>query len=126
MLGFEKLEIYLISMSISEKLWEIVSLWSDFEKDTIGKQIVRSADSVSANISEGYGRYHFKDSRNFFYYARGSLCETITWLKKAESRKLINDNDYLELYNQCIRLSVKLNNFIKAVGKRSDPQNTTF
>jgi len=113
----EKLEVYQISMDLAERIWELVKLWSYFEKDTIGKQLVRAADSVSANISEGYGRYHFNDSKNFLFYSRGSLYETKTWLKKARSRNLIGQKDYDDLERQCTRLGVKLNNFIKVIGK---------
>jgi len=113
----EKLEVYQISMTLAEKVWDIVKSWSYFEKDTIGKQLVRAADSVSANISEGYGRYHFNDSKNFLFFARGSLYETKTWLKKARTRNLISQDDYDDLEQQSTRLAVKLNNFIKAIGK---------
>jgi four helix bundle protein len=34
----------------------MVAEWETFAKETLGKQIVRSADSVGANISEGFGR----------------------------------------------------------------------
>ena len=113
----EKLEVYQISMALSERIWDIVKPWSFFEKDTIGKQLIRAADSVSANISEGYGRFHFNDSKNFLFYARGSLYETKTWLNKARTRNLIRQDDYCDLEQQCTRLAVKLNNFIKVIGK---------
>jgi four helix bundle protein len=116
----ENLEIYQISMAISEKIWEISKTWSYFEKDTIGKQIVRASDSISANISEGFGRYHYNDSKNFLFYARGSLYETITRLKKAKMRNLIKEEDFNDLETQCLRLTVKLNNFIKSIGKNGN------
>jgi four helix bundle protein len=52
-------------------------------KDTIGKQLVKSTDSISAIISEGFGRYHFLENKNFCFYAHGSLFETKTWITKA-------------------------------------------
>jgi four helix bundle protein len=114
----ENLEIYQISMAIAERIWNISKTWPYFEKDTVGKQIVRASDSISANISEGFGRYHYNDSRNFLYYARGSLYETITWLVKAKTRNLIKEEDYNDLEKQCLRLTVKLNNFIKSIGNK--------
>jgi four helix bundle protein len=114
----EKLEIYEISMEIGDKVWDLVDSWKYFDKDTIGKQLVRAADSVAANISEGFGRYHFNDSKHFFYFARGSLYETKTWLQKTKNRGLINQEDYDELVIIISRLGVKLNNFIKTTGKK--------
>jgi four helix bundle protein len=115
----EKLEVYQISMELGEKIWEIVKPWPFFEKETLGKQLVRAVDSVSANISEGYGRFHFNDSKNFLFFARGSLYETKTWLLKARSRNLISQENYEALLQQSTRLAIKLNNYIKAIGKSS-------
>ena len=69
----EKLEVYQLAVLFSDKIWDLVSEWDYFKKDTIGKQIVRSADSISANIAEGYGRYYYKDSKQFYFYSRGSI-----------------------------------------------------
>jgi four helix bundle protein len=120
----EKLEVYRLSNEISQIIWDEVIKWPHFEKDTIGKQFVRSADSISANISEGYGRFHFRDSKNFLYIARGSLFETKTWLAKSKARNLIDSKVSEEVNLQLIKLSVKLNNFIKVIGKTHLPPTT--
>ncbi|MFO7614327.1 MAG: four helix bundle protein [Bacteroidales bacterium] len=117
----ENLEIYQISMTLSQKIWEIVYSWPFFSKDTIGKQLVRAADSITANISEGYGRYYYKDAKNFLYYARGSLYETKSWITKSRDRKLIREDEFTEMDKQFKNLSVKLNNFIKSVGANNKP-----
>lgn len=109
----EDLEIYHLSMIFSEKVWEVVLLWDYFAKDTIGKQWVRAADSISANISEGFGRYSFIDSRRFYYIARGSLYESKTWLDKSKNRNLISEKIHKTLYNELNILGYKLNKFIK-------------
>ena len=111
------LRIYNQSIEIGEKIWNIVITWNYFSKDTVGKQFVRSTDSIAANISEGFGRYHFKDSRNFLFYARGSLYETTTWLNKAYNRKLLKEPEYNDLKAQLKDLGIKLNNYIKTIGK---------
>ena len=116
-MDLKNLEIYNISMAMGEQIWTLVGQWKYFEKDTIGKQLVRSADSVAANISEGFGRYHFNDSRHFYYFARGSLYETKTWLQKAYDRKLITVEEFNELDERYTKLGVKLNNYIRAIGK---------
>jgi four helix bundle protein len=117
----EKLEVYQISMALAEKIYEIVKPWSFYDKDTIGKQLVRAADSISANISEGYGRYHFNDSKNFLFFARGSLYEIKTWLRKARTRNLISQENYEDFEQESTRLAIKLNNFIKVIGKGNRP-----
>ena len=47
--GFENLRIYLLAEEIADHIWEIVFKWAYFAKDTIGKQLVNSADSIGAN-----------------------------------------------------------------------------
>ena len=54
---------------IGEEIWLEVSDWNHFNKETIGKQMVRAADSISANLSEAYGRYLFADRKRFCYNA---------------------------------------------------------
>ncbi|MFP4019625.1 MAG: four helix bundle protein [Bacteroidales bacterium] len=111
-----ELKIYNQAVEVGECIWEIVSKWNYFPRNTLGKQLVRSTDSIAANISEGFGRYHFKDNRNFLYYARGSLYETSTWLTKAYNRQLIKESEYNDLNAQFKDLGIKLNNYIKTIG----------
>lgn len=82
--------------------------------------MVKAADSVSANISEGFGRYHFKDSKKFYYYSMGSLFETKTWLSKSKNRSLINEQQFLEFEEEITVIGIKLNNYINSIGKKKD------
>ena len=103
-------------MEMGEKIWTLVTRWDYFDKDTVGKQLVKAADSVAANISEGYGRYHYRENKNFGYYSRGSLSETKTWLTKAKNRNLIDSSDYESLISSIDDIGIKLNNYIRSIG----------
>ena len=116
-MDIEELKVYKLSMNIAEEIWNLVLKQDYFAKDTIGKQLVKSSDSIAANLSEGFGRYHFKESKNFYYYSRGSLFETKTWLTKSYNRKLIEKEIYEKLMQEIKNISVKLNNYIKSIGK---------
>ena len=111
----EKLEIYQLAEAFSDIIWNLVDEWKDFQKNTIGKQIVRSADSISANIAEGYGRYFYKESRQFFFYSRGSLQETKSWLSKCKRRKIIEMFQAEQLLNEAEKILAKLNAYIKFI-----------
>ncbi len=113
----EDLEIYNLSMDLSDKIWEAIGQWEHFAKDTIGKQWCRAADSVSANISEGFGRNSYRDARSFYYIARGSLYESKTWLDKSKRRKLIPETSYDDLLASHNVLGIKLNRFINVQTK---------
>lgn len=89
--NIEELALYKRACMLSDEIWNLVSEWKDFfAKDTIGKQLVRAADSIDANIAEGYGRYHYKENKNFCYYSRGSLLETKGFIRKCKSRDLFS------------------------------------
>lgn len=111
----ENLEIYNMSMDIAEDIWDIVISWDNFAKNAVGYQIVKAADSIAANISEGYGRFFFKENRQFCYISRGSLHETRTFLKKSNRRKLIADDKYNEILETLNILLKKLNAYIKYI-----------
>lgn len=113
----EELQVYKLAMELGENIWTIVINWKYFEKDTIGKQLVKASDSIAANISEGYGRYHFKENINFCYYSRGSLYETKTWITKSYNRNLISKEKYEKLLEKVKTLGIKLNNYINSIGK---------
>lgn len=116
----EELRVYQLSMKLAEDVWDIVIKWDYFAKDTIGKQLIRSADSVAANLSEGFGRFFYKEERQFCYYSRGSLYETKTWLTKASNRKLITNEEFEKFMIEINDIGVKLNNYINSIGKKSN------
>lgn len=110
------LEVYKLSEELSDIVWNMVLTWDHFTKDTIGKQLVKASDSIAANIAEGYGRYHFKENKNFCYFARGSLEETKTWLRKSTRRGLIDESKHKNLFNITRKLPKLLNSYIKSIG----------
>ena len=112
----EDLQVYQISMKLADEVHDQVMEWDNFHKFSTGTQLLDAADSVSANISEGYGRFHYKDHKNFLYFSRGSLSETKTWLTKAVNRKLISEDRFSDLINRYNSLGVKLNNYINTIG----------
>jgi four helix bundle protein len=73
---------YNTAFLFGNQVWNIVINWDYFAKDTIGKQFVNAADSISANIAEGFGRYHKKDKIKFYYYSLGSAKECTDWCNK--------------------------------------------
>ena len=110
------LEIYREAMRIGETVWGLVADWPFFANDTVGRQIVRAADSIAANLSEGYGRYHFKENQKFCYYSRGSAQETQTWIEKSVRRNLIPDDTARDLYRDLDTFMKRLNAYIRSIG----------
>jgi four helix bundle protein len=106
-------EAYKTSFNLSNKFWEISSKWDHFSKHTVGDQFIRALDSISANIAEGFGRYHKKDKEKFYYNARGSTYECLDWLEKSHRRNLVDQNQYKEFFQILVKLPQDINSLIK-------------
>ena len=87
MILLENLHVYQIAMEIGELVHELTIKWDVLNKKTLGDQFIRAADSIALNIAEGYGRYNYKENKNFCWFARGSLYETKSVNQKALNRK---------------------------------------
>jgi four helix bundle protein len=115
--NFENLRVYKLSEDLADEIWKIVLRWDMFARDTVGKQIVRSADSIGANIAEGTGRHNFQDNQRFVKIARGSLNETQHFLRRAYKRKLLTATDVKKLKPLVDNLPPQLNSYLKSIGR---------
>lgn len=62
------------------------------ERYRLGDQTIRAARSITANIAEGYGRFHYLDNSKFCSIARGSCHETLDHLITARDEGLISEH----------------------------------
>jgi four helix bundle protein len=116
--GFENLRVYKLAEEIADLIWEIVSKWDYFAKDTVGKQLVKSADSIGANIAEGYGRGSHADNRRFAKISRGSLFEVKHWLRRAYKRNLLSEQEVSILQELVKELTPKLSAYINSISRK--------
>jgi four helix bundle protein len=86
--GFEKLDAYRRSVALADDLRAAAKHWGALDLWTVGVQLVRAADSVGANIVEAYGRRTNADRTRLLSVGRGSTCELMHWLLRAEARGL--------------------------------------
>ena len=123
MKGLTDLDVYKLAEKLSDKIWDSYDLWPEKAQKTIGLQVIRSADSIAANIAEGYGRFTAPDRKKFYMYARGSFEETKVWLRKAYRRNVI-DKQNMEEYTIIINeLGPKLNGFINSTKTNHETNN---
>jgi four helix bundle protein len=115
---FEKLRVYQLSERLADNVWSVVFNWNSFARDTVGKQLVRAADSVGANISEGAGRGRFLDNKRFVRIARGSLNETKHWLRRAYRRNLLTEKQVATLRLIVEELGPTLNAYLRSIGPK--------
>jgi len=112
-LELEDITAYNIAFELINYVWFNVVKWNSFAKFTIGEQLVKAIDSISANISEGFGRYTKRDKIRFFRISMGSLKECLDWIEKARVRNLLNEIDYNRISNDINRLPKEINSLIK-------------
>jgi len=113
--NFEKLRVYKLAETLSDGIWGVVRAWDYLAKDTVGKQMIRAADSIGANIAEGTGRGSLQDNRRFIRMARGSLYETQHWLRRSYKRSLLSKDQVDSLKPIIAELTPKLNAYFRSV-----------
>ena len=123
-MGLGKLDVYKISLNLSDKIWDVYKTLDRDLQYNIGSQVLRAIDSIGANIAEGYGRFHYKDSVKFYYNARASLWESKHWIYLLYKRDLIDMDLYNELMNKLELLGKKLNTFINSIKFKANNQYT--
>lgn len=115
--NFENLRVYRLAEELADAIWDLVADWNSFAKETVGKQIVRCADSIGANIAEGSGRGSFQDNRRFVKVARASLNETQHFLRRAFKRKLLSKADVEKIKPLVDNLAPQLNAYLNSIGQ---------
>jgi len=116
---FENLRVYMLAEEIADLSWEVVVKWNQLAQNTVGRQLINSADSIGANIAEGSGRGNFADNRRFVKIARGSLFEAKHWLRRVYKRKLLNKKEVIKFQELIEELTPKLSAYINSIGRRA-------
>lgn len=118
--GFEDLKCYRLALDVMVNAHQLAKSLPADEKYDLVSQIRRSSKSVSANIAEGYGRYHYLDTLRFYSIARGSLNETLSHFIAAQTLGYIEE-DYFEQVHQLTREAEKtLNGLMNYVRKQKN------
>lgn len=120
---FQELQVYQLAETLADDIWKLVKDWEWLEKDTVGKQLIRSADSIGANIAEGLGRGTYTENRRFIRIARGSLYETQHWLRRAYVRNLLTVEQINALKLTLEKLAPKLNAYLNSIGNAQQRTN---
>ena len=91
--SFEELDAWKISRELRNSLWTLLKTFPKEETFKLSDQIIRASRSVTANIAEGFGRFHYQENIQFCRQARGSLYETIDHLLCAFDCDYINETE---------------------------------
>jgi four helix bundle protein len=106
-------EVYKMAEKLSDLIWRAFDRWDYKAQHTIGLQVIRSADSIAANLAEGFGRFSPGDRKRYYHIARGSFEETKCWMRKAIRRGILSNEDRSQISEVIRSLGPGLNRFIK-------------
>ena len=115
--SFTELEVWKTARVLRIEISKVVKSLPNTEKFRLSDQLIRSSRSITANIAEGFGRYHFQENIQFCRQSRGSLQEVFDHLICARDEKYISKEQFIELteyHNQTLKL---LNGYIKYLKK---------
>ena len=112
-LKLNDIDAYKTAFHLSNYVWNIILKWDSFAKRTVGEQFVEAADSISANLAEGFGRFFKKDKIKFYRYSAGSVKECFDWNEKSKVRSLLKPGEYEHIFVELQKLPESINRLIK-------------
>ena len=120
---FENLEVYKVAREFRKGMYAVAGKLPDAEKFGLASQIRRAAVSLTNNIAEGHGRYHYLDQTKFMLQARGSLEELIDDLNVCADEKYLLTADVEKLKQDAWRVSQLLGGYIRFLRKCKAGEN---
>ena len=119
---FRDLDVWKKCRDIRIMIWKLCKRFPAEEKFRLADQMIRASRSSTANIAEGYGRFHFQENIQFCRQSRGSLFELIDHLLVAEECEYIDSEEKEELIEHIISAIRLLNGYIKYLKSRKDKE----
>ena len=117
---FRDLDAWKNCRELRKRIWELCKDFPDEEKYRLVDQIVRASRSATANIAEGYGRFHFQENIQFCRQARGSLYELIDHVLVAEECEYLEHILVEDLMQKIQTSIIVLNGYIKYLKSRKE------
>lgn len=117
--AFTDLEVWKAAREFKKAISQLAKTFPETEKYKLADQILRSSRSIGANISEGYGRYSYKEQTKYCVQARGSLSETLNHLIDAFDEAYISEDSLSNYKKQYDVVEALLNGYIAWLRKMS-------
>jgi four helix bundle protein len=110
---FEDLEVYQVAREFRKAMYQVNRRLPSFEKFELGSQVRRAAVSLTNNIAEGHGRFHYLEQIKFCLNARGSLEELLDDLNVCEDESYLPSVEITTLKEQGWRVHQLLNGYMR-------------
>ena len=116
---FEDLEVYKAAREFRKAMYAVSRCLPDFEKYDIGRQIRRVAVSLTTNMAEEHGRFHYLDQIRFFLHSRGSLEELVDDLNICLDENYVSDEQVEKLKEQARGVLILINGYLRHLRNRA-------
>jgi four helix bundle protein len=116
--SFEDLEVYKMAREFSRKVGKLIQKLPPVEDYNLKGQMRRAKLSVTNNIAEGYGRYHFQENMQYCRQSRGSICELIDDFNECYDNAYIDQGYRDELKSDAYQLMRVLNGYIASIKRQ--------
>ncbi|MDY6912837.1 MAG: four helix bundle protein [Planctomycetota bacterium] len=116
--GFENLEVYKVAREFRKRAYKLVKLLPAAQRFALAQQMRRAAVSITNNIAEGHGRYHYQDNTRFCRQARGSLAEIVADTNVCIDEGYAEEEHLLDLKADAARLFKLINGYIAYLQKQ--------
>ncbi len=120
---FEDLEVWKKARVLRKDISNLVKKFPEEEKYKLVDQMLRSSRSVTANIAEGYGRFHYQEDIQFCRQSRGSTFELLDHLTVSLDQEYIDKNKFNKFKEQIFEVIHLLNGYIKYLRGRKGPDD---
>ncbi len=110
---FRDLEVWKRGAELRKAIFQMVKSFPADERFRLSDQLIRAARSITANIAEGYGRFHYQDNVRFCRQSRGSLFELLDHLEVALECGYIDSTEHVTLNQRSEELLALLNGYVK-------------
>ncbi len=114
---FTDIEAHKISRKLKILIYKIAKSLPPEEKYNLASQLRRAAVSITSNIAEGYGRYHYQENIQFCRQSRGSMCELQDHLISCLDLEYITKEKFKETYGLVEQAIKSLNGYIRLLEK---------
>jgi four helix bundle protein len=112
---FEDLETWQVAHELILVIYKITKRYPKDELYGIVSQLRRAALSITANIAEGFSRYHYNDKIRFYHIARGSVSEVRNCLRLSKDLAYIAKEEYKDLSDGMEKVSMMINGLIRSI-----------
>ena len=116
---FEDLEVYKAAREFRKAMCAVSRCLPDFEKYDLGRQIRRAAVSLTNNMAEGHGRFHYPDQIRFFLHSRGSLEELVDDLNVCLDENYVSNEQVEKLKEQARGILILINGYLRHLRNRA-------